>query len=65
VLYVVKCPFQHAITFTYGRGGIEIQRRAELFGELVDGETIAVQLVVFVCESGRARKHEQYLVFGI
>jgi hypothetical protein len=58
VLYVVKRPFQNAITLADGRGGIKIQRRPKLFGELVDGKAIAMKFVVFVCESGGAREHE-------
>jgi hypothetical protein len=59
---MMKRTFQHAITLADGSGGIEVQRRPEFFGELVDGEAVTVKLVVFIGESGRTGKHEGEIV---
>src|SRR5438270_11427994 len=58
----MKGPLQCAITLANRGGRIDIQGRAELFCELVNGHSIAVELVVLVSKPGGSREHEVGIV---
>lgn len=61
---MVKCAFKNTVSFANSRGRVNIQRRTELLGQLVDWQAVAVEFVIFVCEAGRASKHEGEIVAG-
>jgi hypothetical protein len=58
---VVEGTLKDAIALADGGGGIDVQRRSELFGQLADGDAVAVELIGFVGEARGAREHEEKL----
>jgi hypothetical protein len=57
--YVVEGALKDAIALADGRGGIDVQGRSELPGELVEGQSVTMKFIALVRKSWRPREHER------